>query len=115
MTKLIDALLALAESRPVFDWHNYGDYRMYNRERARATRQLGAVRRAASRAYAAGVTDDDIRRAAKDVWSGRVHIGDDGTVDYCAGQYYPLEYRSAICAVLDEAADLAARRNHEAA
>ena len=48
------------------------------------------------------ISADDLKAAFRDAYSGRLTW--DGTrLDYCAGQYWPTEYRKAACAVLASA------------
>ena len=54
------------------------------------------------------ITAEDILKAARDSFSGRLTIeplndGDGFSIDYCVGQYFPTEYRRAVCAVLSSA------------
>lgn len=52
------------------------------------------------------ITAEDILRASKHAFSGRLTItpkGDGFELDYCIGQYWPMEYRKATAAVLASA------------
>ena len=54
------------------------------------------------------ITAEDIIKASRDAFSGRLTItpqndGDGFSIDYCVGQYWPTEYRRAVCAVLASA------------
>ncbi len=129
------ALVNLACERPGFDPYNYvspgtyGDaykrgvaaYRADARHAAKGLREVAA---AARDAFFAGVTNDDLQHAAQ---GGRVeleyrdldrHLSSKPhdpprlgwTAHYCAGQYYPTEYRGAIARVIRDAATRAARR-----
>src|SRR5208282_1873377 len=50
------------------------------------------------------ITADDLIAAAKRAYSGRLEIREmiNGTIriEYCTGQYWPTEYRRAVCAIL---------------
>jgi hypothetical protein len=58
--------------------------------------------------YRDSITAEDILRASRDAFSGRLTIvplndGEGFSVQYCVGQYWPTEYRRAACAVLASA------------
>ncbi len=58
--------------------------------------------------YRDSITAEDILRASRDAFSGRLTItplsdGEGFSLDYCVGQYWPTEYRKAVCAVLASA------------
>lgn len=113
---ICDALATFIRSRPGFDPHNYGDAASYRADVRRAARQkrdaetmLAAVRRRDS------ITGADLIEAAR---GGRLTIeatrveypnelpnpyGYRVRIDYCAGQYYPTEYRAGVCRVLANA------------
>lgn len=98
--KLLAALVAYARQRPGFDWHNYGDAVSYNREVREATRALAIVRTLARACDWRGITAEDLLDSAR---GGRVTIVERNgliSVDYCAGQYFPTEFRPAIARVL---------------
>lgn len=106
-------LLTFAQTRPGFDFANYGDVSAYRADSRAATRQLHHVRELARVARYA-CTNDDVINAAS---GGRVDIEpyshDNGAgwrVSYCAGQYYCTEYRAAVARVLATAIWRAWRR-----
>jgi hypothetical protein len=103
--KIIEALRAFVRTRPYLDPRNYEDIRTYRadtrmltRERHHANRLLDAIARRSS------VTADDILQATKKLYSGRLSIQENKTgeisIDYVPGQYYPTEYRAAVCVAL---------------
>jgi hypothetical protein len=54
------------------------------------------------------ITAEDIITASRHSFSGRLTIeplndGEGFSIDYCVGQYWPTEYRRAVCAVLSSA------------
>lgn len=54
------------------------------------------------------ITAEDILKASRDSFSGRLTIeplndGEGFSLNYCVGQYWPTEYRRAVCAVLASA------------
>lgn len=119
---ICDALAAFIRSRPGFEYANYGGASSYNADVRRAARQkrdaetmLAAVR------WCDSITGADLIEAAR---GGRLTIellpaGEivrgvfipspvpDAPlrvrIDYCAGQYYPTEYRAGVCRVLASA------------
>lgn len=113
-------LACLAAENPGLEWCNYqtSDYRRslaaYRSDARTCQRGLAAVRAALSSCRWNGVTDDDVIEAAS---GGRVEVSrrDDGSIaaHYCAGQYYPTEYRHAIARAIERAAEIAARRRAE--
>jgi len=103
---VIHTLLAFATTRPGLDYGNYGDMRAHRADARGITRDLHAVRELASIARYM-CSDQDVLQAAD---GGRVEIttyANDGgagyRVSYCAGQYYPVEYRAAVARVLASA------------
>ena len=103
---LIHALGAFIAQRSGLDARNYdsreslmGDYRPILKHGKHARRLLQWV---ASRS----ITAEDLISASKSAFSGRLSFvckGDSAGVDYCAGQYFPTEYRAAACSVLARA------------
>lgn len=107
MTKkqqIITALRAFVAQRSGMDWHDYDDAASYRSEQ-RGIMRDGKEARELLRAieWRDSITADDIIKASKSAFSGRLSIveRDDGavSVDYCTGQYWPTEYRKAVCAV----------------
>jgi hypothetical protein len=105
---VIHTLVNFANTRPGLDFGNYGDVRAYRADARGITRDLHAVRELASIARYM-CSDQDVLQAAS---GGRVEItqyanaNDSGAgyrVSYCAGQYYPVEYRAAVARVLASA------------
>lgn len=104
---VIHTLIAFANTRPGLDFANYGgDVRAYRADARGITRDLHAVRELASIARYV-CSDQDVLQAAN---GGRVEItpyaDDNGAgyrVSYCAGQYYPVEYRAGVARVLASA------------
>lgn len=112
---ILDALTAFMNQRASMDPHNYGDYKAYRAESRSVTRDLHDARtllRAVM--WRDSITADDLLAAFR-AFSGRLTCKDisahydDGSVyykfslDYCTGQYFPTEYRKAVCAVLASA------------
>lgn len=98
---LIAALRTFARQRPGLDFGNYGDPVAYRAEMRSITRDL-AHAQTLLRAVELrdSITAENILHAAQHAYSGRLTLTADGTIDYCTGQYWPTEYRAAVCAVL---------------
>lgn len=105
--EIIAALYRFVARRPGLEFGNYGSIPAYRQE----LRQIAKMRHKAERllecvgvGWRDSITAEDIIRAARTAFSGRLSIieQEDGTVeiDYCTGQYFPTEYRAAVCAVL---------------
>jgi len=102
---LLHALAAFARQRPGMDPANYGDWRAYRREAAGITRDLhDAETLIQAVSWRDSVTAEAILEAARTSFCGRlsIEIDESGAVriDYCTGQYFPTEYRRAVCTVM---------------
>lgn len=107
-THVIQALSAFMRQRPGLEFANYGDVSAYRSELRSITKDLGHARELLNYVEDdADITAAAIIEAAKHAYSGRLTIEDrgDGNIatDYCTGQYFPTEYRKAVCAVLASA------------
>ena len=103
---ILQALTAFVNSRPGLGFANYGNVSAYRSElrsvtkdRAQALELLSAV------SWRESITAEMIIDAAMHSFSGRLSIVPSGEnngvhIEYCTGQYYPTEYRRAVCAVL---------------
>jgi hypothetical protein len=103
---ILCALTTFVNSRPGLEFGNYGDVSAYRSEmrsitkdRAQALEMLSAV------SWRESITAEMIIDAAKHSFSGRLSIIPTGEnngvrIEYCTGQYYPTEYRRAVCSVL---------------
>jgi len=107
-TQVIAALRAFINQRPGLEFGNYGSvpaYRAELRQIARDKREALELLRAVE--WRGSITTERIIDAAKGAYSGRLAIEqrDNGavSVEYCAGQYFPTEYRKAACAALASA------------
>ena len=98
---IIDALNAWVSQRPGLDYRNYGDVSSYRAEMRSIGKDLQHARALINYvAWHDSITAEMILDAAK---SGRLSIVvTDGTVaiNYCTGQYWPTEYRPAVCRLL---------------
>ena len=104
---IVDALRKFARQRPGLEYGNYGDPVAYRAELRSITKDL-AHAQTLLRAIDLrdSITADDLL-AGFDAFSGRLTITErvmpGGAsfvqLDYCTGQYWPTEYRRAVCAV----------------
>ena len=100
--QILDALVAFARRRPGIDPCNYSNLASYRRESRAVTRDLADVITLARAVERHGITAQQILDASQSAYSGRLSIvidGDHVRIDYRAGQYWPTEYRRAVCAI----------------
>ena len=105
---ILQALRTFARQRPGMEFCNYGDVRSYRSELRSITKNLQhAEVMLANIAWRDSITADSLLSAASGAFSGRLSIVESDTgkvsIDYCTGQYWPTEYRRAVCAVLSSA------------
>jgi len=101
--QLIQALRAWVAQRPGLEYGNYGDWSAYRSEMRSIGKDLQHARKLIDYvAWHDSITAEMILKAADN--GGRLSfvVRDDGTVaiDYCTGQYWPTEYRPAVCRLL---------------
>ena len=100
-TQIVLALSAWVSQRPGLDYRNYGDPVAYRAEMRSIGKDLQHARALINYvAWHDSITAEMILDAAK---SGRLSIivkGDTVSIDYCTGQYWPTEYRPAVCRLL---------------
>ncbi len=98
---IVTALDAFIRQRPGLEFGNYGDVSSYRSEVRSIGKDLQHAR--ALLRYVEwhdSITAEMILDCAR---SGRLSIVVDGNkvrVDYCTGQYWPTEYRPAVCRLL---------------
>lgn len=102
--QIIDGLYRFIHQRPGLEFGNYGDIKLYRSEIRGIGKDLQQARKLLREIELRdSITADDIIRAAKSSYSGRLTISetDDGKlrIDYCTGQYFPTEYRRAVCSL----------------
>ena len=106
-TKLIAALDTFIRQRPGLDYGNYGDpvaYRAEVRSIGKDLQHARALLRYVE--WHESITAAMIVDASKHAFSGRLTITEENgqiVLDYCTGQYWPTEYRRAVCGVLSSA------------
>ena len=106
---LINELHRWISKRPGLDYADYGDISSYRAEVRSITKDLHHAR--ALLRYVElrpSITAEAIIEASKRAFSGRLTItpssdGESFELDYCVGQYWPTEYRRAVCSVLSSA------------
>ena len=103
---ILQALTAFVNSRPGLEFCNYGDVSAYRSEMRSITKDRAqALEMLSNVAWRESITAEMIINAAEHSFSGRLSIIPAGEnngvrIEYCTGQYYPTEYRRAVCAVL---------------
>jgi hypothetical protein len=104
---IIDAIGKFIRQRPGLEFVNYGDLSCYRAELRRIARdKQNAERLLTFVAIRDTITAEMLIQAAQSAYAGRLSIVErNGKVgiDYCAGQYFPTEYRKAAAAVLASA------------
>lgn len=111
---LIACLRKFIAQRPGLEFGNYGSLPAYRSEmRSIAKDRHHAEAMLSSVAWRDNITADAILEASKRAFSGRLTITEHAifpktdprrfVLDYCAGQYWPTEYRRAVCSVLSSA------------
>ena len=105
---LIACLRKFIAQRPGLEFGNYGDVSAYRSEMRSITKDRHhAETMLASVAWRDSITADTILEASKHAFSGRLTITEPSpgrfVLDYCTGQYWPTEYRRAVCSVLSSA------------
>lgn len=102
-TQILHALDAFVESRPGFDPANYagapGAYRADYRRAYQHLRDARELLRAVT--WRDSIDADALTRAKHHRIDFRPsQSGNTVEVDYCTGQYFPTEYRAAVCHTL---------------
>lgn len=96
---LLALLSAFINQRPGLEYANYVDASSYRAE-SRSITADGHDARAllAAVSWRGSIDARSIREALQG--SSRLTLSDDGRLEYCTGQYFPTEYRPAVCRVL---------------
>lgn len=97
-TEIVGALYLWIAQRPGLDFHNYGDIRRYRAEMRRIQRDLADARALIRAVELSSIEGEHLLAAMRGAYSGRLTWTGRG-LDYCTGQYWPTEYRAAVCAV----------------
>lgn len=103
---ILHALAAFAESRPglnprdyIRDWSDTAGRKAYAADSRSITKDLHHARALLTAVRLSGITEAQLIEAFR----GKRLSWDGARLDYCTGQYYPTEYRRAVCAVLASA------------
>lgn len=101
----ICALLgAFVNQRPGLDFNNYGCAKSYRAELRSITRQRAdALKLLRAVELRESISAKDLIEPFQTAYCGRLSLVENKgkpALDYCTGQYYPTEYRAAVCAVL---------------
>jgi hypothetical protein len=102
---ILKCLQHFVAQRPGLEFGNYGDVSAYRSELRSITKARHHAETLINTvAWRDSITADHILAASKSAYSGRLTIVRTDTggfrIDYCTGQYFPTEYRNAVCAVL---------------
>jgi hypothetical protein len=110
---IMQALRKWVAQRPGLEFANYGDVTAYRAEARSITRDLreAEVLLDAVEWRTSSIDADALKAALRSAYSGRLSW-DGERLDYCTGQYWPTEYRRAVCAVLASALWHATREAH---
>ena len=106
---LLTTLQSWVSKRPGLEFGNYGDLSSYRAEMRSITKDRHhAETLLRFVALRESITAESIIEASKRAFSGRLKItpsadGQSFDLDYCVGQYWPTEYRKAVCSVLSSA------------
>ena len=93
---LIALLHKFVNQRPGLEFANYGNAIAYRAEVRAIGKQLTHARTLLHAVeLSGGVTLEAILEALS--LSNRLSLLSNGELDYCAGQYYQIEYRKAVC------------------
>jgi hypothetical protein len=97
---IVRALYNWIGQRPGLEFGNYGNVSDYRSEMRSITRDLHEAQTLVSYIEMSAITGDQLAEALKHGFSGRLSWdGCLSKLDYCTGQYWPTEYRKAVCAV----------------
>jgi hypothetical protein len=104
--RIVAMLHRFARQRPGLEFCNYGDAKAYRAEMRSITKDLAHAQILLRRIELSGITSAELE-AAFSAYSGRLVLEQraDGklALSYCTGQYWPTEYRRAVCAVASAA------------
>jgi hypothetical protein len=106
--KIIALLRSFIKQRPGMDPRNYGDIASYRAESRGITQDRHDAEQLLRQVelMEQSIPEAALRAAFKDAFGGRLSLTDTPKglrLDYCTGQYFPTEYRRAVCAVLSSA------------
>jgi hypothetical protein len=97
-SQLLHALRAFIAQRPGIEPGNYGSWADYRQESREVTEDRHHAEIMLRHCELSGITAEQILAQAR----YRMTI-ENGRIDYCTGQYFPTEYRKAVCRLLASA------------
>ena len=97
--EILAALSAFAHQRPGLEYGNYGNPAAYRAEVRAITAKLHDARKLLRAVEMRPVISSADLKEGFSAYSGRLSW-DGQRLEYCTGQYWPTEYRAAVCAVL---------------
>ena len=102
--EIIALLRSFVNQRPGLDFANYGEIKSYRAELRGITRQRAdAIQLLRAVELRDSIEAGELVAAFPRAYSGRLELVETKgklALNYCAGQYFPTEYRAAVCAVL---------------
>lgn len=99
---IIAALYRFVAQRPGLEFGNYGDVAAYRSELRGITKDLNHARQLIRAVELSSIDAEALKEAFKSAFSGRLSWNGQ-SLEYCTGQYWPTEYRRAVCAVMASA------------
>lgn len=96
----IEKLTKFVNQRPGLDFANYGDVSSYRSEMAEITRDRSDYFELLALAFSRMDDLNDKVTAYLKNTSGRLTLNENDQLEYCAGQYFPTEYRPAANRIL---------------
>lgn len=104
---IVELLRDWIKQRPGLEFCNYGDVSSYRSELRGITEDRHDAERLLNSVEYSGITAEELKAAFEHAYSGRLSLTENSKgewmLEYCTGQYWPTEYRAAVCAVLASA------------
>jgi len=94
----IEKLIDFVNQRPGLDFANYGDSKSYNSESREITKDRNDFYELLALALYCNDLDRNLKQLLEQS-NDRLTLKN-GNLEYCAGQYFPTEYRPAACRAL---------------
>src|SRR5690242_2748756 len=98
-TQILAALDKWIKQRPGLKFGNYGNVSAYRSELRGITKDGRQAKQLLRYVEMSQITGEQLVPAFRRAFSGRLSW-DGASLSYCTGQYWPTEYRRAVCAVL---------------
>lgn len=102
--EIIALLRSFVNQRPGLDFANYGEIKSYRAELRFITKQRSdALQLLRAVELRDSIEVGELLAAFPRAFAGRLTLVESKgkpALEYCAGQYFPTEYRAAVCAVL---------------